>query len=213
MPVVEGGLCPCAFLFPVLSAAVEVISADRRCRHPISVLSHALSDTGLYHNTTIWNKEDIARFESWLTGRLLLILLSGALGTQSSEFQIVADDFKDRGAVQIIFQFVERCDGRIVNTATADAADMVVFFGDTVETFHGAGELQPLDFSQFAKHIEISVNGAQADPGQPFSHPLVNFIGGRMVVISADLFQNDLTLSGHSRFFVEFHAHDLQKNV
>ena len=57
--------------------------------------------------------KDNLRRGSALTGCLLLILLSGALGTQSGEFQIVADDFKDRGAVEIIFQFVERCDGRI----------------------------------------------------------------------------------------------------
>ena len=213
MPVVECRPRPCVFLFPVLSAGVEGIPADSRRRHSMSILSHALSDTGLYHNTNIWNIEDIARSESWLTGRLLLILLSGALGTQSGEFQIVADDFKDCGAVEIIFQFVERCDGRIVNATTADTADMVVFFGNTVVSFHGAGELQPLDLSQFAKHIEVSINGAQADPGQLFSHPLINFIGGWMVVIFAELFQNDLSLSGHPYFFVEFHAHDLQNKV
>jgi hypothetical protein len=199
-------------LFQVLSAGVEGICADSR-RHLVSRLSHALSDTGLYHNTNIWNEKDMARFESWLTGCLLLILLSGALGTQSGKLQIVADDFKDRGAVKIIFQFVERCDGRIVNATAADATDMVVFFGNSVVPFHASGELQPLDFSQFAKHIEISINGAQADSRQSFSHPLVDFVGGWVVVVFADLFQNDLSLSGHPRFFVEFHARDLQNKV
>jgi hypothetical protein len=186
----------------VLPAGVENIFADSHHRHSISILSHVLSETGLYHNTNNWNKGDIVCFGSWLTGRVPLVLLSGAMGTQSGEFQIVADDFKDRGAIEIIFQFVKRCDGRIVNAVAADTADVVVFVGNTVVTFHAAGEFQPLDFSRIAEHIEVSINGAQADPGQPFSHPLVNFIGGWMVVKSADLFQNDLSLSGHPHFFV-----------
>lgn len=195
------------------SAGIEGISVDGRRRHHIPVLSHALCETGLYHKTTIWNKEDIVRFGSGLAGCLLLILLPGALGAQSGEFQIVANDLKYGGAVEIIFQFVERCDGRIVNATTAYAADMVVFFGNAIESFHGAGELQTLDLSQFAQHIEVPINRAQTDPGQPFSDPLVNFIGGWMVVIPADLFQDDSSLSGHPRFFVDFHAHDLQKKV
>jgi hypothetical protein len=169
----------------------------------ISILSHALSETGLYHKTNIWNKEDMRVSDPGLTGCLLLILLPGALGAQSGEFQIVANDLKDGGAVEIIFQFVERCDGRIVNATTADAADMVVFFGNAVVSFHGAGELQPLDFSQFTKHIEVSINGAQTDPGQPFSHPLVNFIGGWMVVILR--ISSRMTVAvGSSSFFYRF---------
>jgi hypothetical protein len=179
----------------------------------ISGLSHALCETGLYHITAIWNKGAMARFGSGLTGGLLLIMLPGALGAQSGEFQVVANDLKYGGAVEIILQFVERCDGCIVNATAAYAADMVVFFGNAVEPFHGAGELETLDFAQFTKHIEVSINGAQTDPGQPFSDPLVNFIGGWMVVGSADFFQNDPSLSGHPCFFINFHAHDLRKKV
>lgn len=176
-------------------------------------MSHVSFDTGLYHNTSSWNKKDISLFGFELADRLPLIPLTGTLGAQSGEFQIVADDFKDGGAVEIILQFVEWCDGCIVNTATADAADMVMFFGNPVVVFHGAGELQALDFTEFAKHIEVSINGAQTDAGQSFSHPLVNFIGGRVVVESADFFQDNPPLWGHSRFFIEFHAHDLRKKV
>ena len=140
---------------------------------------------------------------------MLLTALRGTPGTKPGKLEIVSDDLVDRGAVEIIFQFIERCDGRIVNAVTADAADMIMLFWNAVVAFHGAGEFQPLDFTQFAEDIEIAVNGTQADAGQLFAYPFVNFIGGRMVVIPAEFFQNNPPLSRHSCFFIEFHALDL----
>ena len=148
-----------------------------------------------------------------LSGCLPLAALRGTPGTKSGEFEIVSDNLIDRRAVEIIFEFIERCNGRIVNAVAADTADVVVLLGNAVVALHGAGELQALDFTQFAEYIEVPVYGAQTNAGQSFAHPFVYFIGRRMVVDLADLFQNNPSLPRHSCLFVEFHAHDLHEKV
>lgn len=91
---------------------------------------------------------------------------------------------------------------QIANTATTDTADMIMLLSAAVKSFLTTAKLQFLYHATFRQNIQVAINGAQTDVGQPPPNHLVNLAGGRVGIDFVDLLQDDLALASHPEFSV-----------
>jgi hypothetical protein len=63
-----------------------------------------------------------------------LVVFFGAFGTKAGKLQIVANDFKYGGLVELVFDLIQRGDGCIIHAVAVDAPNVIMFMRNAVIT-------------------------------------------------------------------------------
>ena len=106
-----------------------------------------------------------------------------------------------KGVFKVGQRILQRCDGSVFDASTPHAGNVIVIIGLSIETHLRLPGFKFTDETAGSESVEIPIDRSHADPGQSFPHAFINFISSGMRSEVFDLFQDDLTLIGHSIFF------------
>ena len=99
--------------------------------------------------------------------------------------------------LQAAFKADVKLSGGVYQTITANAANVIVRVGESVEPLQAAAQFDLLNFARFGQNFEVAVDSPQTDAGQSFAHHFINFIGAGMRVDLAQFLEDNLPLAGH----------------
>jgi hypothetical protein len=89
------------------------------------------------------------------------------------------------------------------------ATNMVMLFGNTVESFQAAAQFQLSNFTALGQNFEVAVHRPKADAGHPFANHFVDFISAGMGSNVSKLFQDNLPLTRHPKIWGFFQNRNL----
>jgi hypothetical protein len=125
---------------------------------------------------------------------LLFVPPSLAFGTDSFELEMVPDDLVPFQSVDVVHRLLGQL-VQIVDPAALDTAYVIVPVRVAVESLFGAGHVHLDDRALANEKIEVAVDCAETDPGEPFPDSPVKIGGRGMGLEPLELVEDDVPLA------------------
>jgi hypothetical protein len=135
-----------------------------------------------------------------------LVFLVFALGTDAEELQSMAQDMVAAPIIVRTPQKVKWWGENIVHSAALHATQMIVPLDISVKAGLATTEIEPLNDSRSGQQVQIPIDGAQANFGQPAADNLVQGRCGRVRGELLEFLQEHQPLSSIALLLVGVHG-------